>query len=63
MVEKRMAASIKMVGDFWFTCWADAGQPDVAELLELNFDEESKIKLKEDKEKWKTRTVQSRIHN
>ena len=32
LVEKQMRASIKMVGDFWFTCWVDAGQPDL-ELL------------------------------
>jgi hypothetical protein len=38
-VEKRMKASIKMVGDFWYTCWVDAGQPDLDQLF-----------LKEDKE-------------
>ena len=27
MVERRMRAAIKMVGDFWYTCWVDAGQP------------------------------------
>jgi hypothetical protein len=31
-VEKRMRASIKMTGDFWFTCWVDAGQPDMNKL-------------------------------
>ena len=30
-VERRMRASIKMVGDFWYTCWIDAGQPDLNE--------------------------------
>ena len=29
-VEKRMKASIKAVGDFWYSCWVDAGQPDLA---------------------------------
>ncbi|SNS98520.1 hypothetical protein SAMN05421640_1892 [Ekhidna lutea] len=33
MVERRMRASIKMVGDFWFSCWVKAGQPDLTELL------------------------------
>jgi hypothetical protein len=32
-VEARMRASIKMVGDFWYTCWVDAGQPDLKKLL------------------------------
>lgn len=33
-VERRMRASIKMVGDFWYTCWLDAGQPDLNLLLQ-----------------------------
>ncbi|MEM7382871.1 MAG: zinc dependent phospholipase C family protein [Bacteroidota bacterium] len=32
-VERQMRASIKMIGDFWFTCWADAGKPQLDELL------------------------------
>lgn len=34
-VERQMRASIKMVGDFWLTCWVDAGQPDLGALLGL----------------------------
>lgn len=33
MVEKRMRAAIKMVGDFWYTAWVDGGQPDLTELI------------------------------
>lgn len=33
MVERRMRATIKMVGDFWFSCWVKAGQPDLTELM------------------------------
>ncbi|WP_425390241.1 zinc dependent phospholipase C family protein [Ekhidna sp.] len=33
MVERRMRSSIKMVGDFWFSCWVKAGQPDLSGLL------------------------------
>lgn len=33
-VEKRMRASIRAVGDFWYSCWVEAGQPD----LTGNFD-------------------------
>ncbi len=32
-VEQQMRASIKMVADFWLTCWVDAGQPDLEALL------------------------------
>lgn len=32
MVEQRMRASIKAIGNFWFTAWLDAGQPDLKKL-------------------------------
>lgn len=35
MVERQMRRAIKMVGDFWFTAWVDAGQPDLNELIDL----------------------------
>jgi len=63
MVERRMRASVKLVGDMWYTCWVHAGQPDINKLLEMDFSEESKKRLKENKEKWKNRTVRSREHN
>lgn len=33
-VERRMKNSIKMVGDFWYTAWVNAGQPDLDVLIE-----------------------------
>jgi hypothetical protein len=33
MVERRMRASIKMVGDFWLSCWVKAGQPNLTALM------------------------------
>ena len=39
-VERQITASIKMVGDFWLTCWVDAGQPDLDVLLKLPLQEE-----------------------
>ena len=35
-VEQQMRASIQMIGDFWFTCWVDAGEPDLEDLLDVN---------------------------
>jgi hypothetical protein len=29
MVETRMKAAIRAVGDAWFTAWVDAGQPNL----------------------------------
>ncbi|WP_342085828.1 zinc dependent phospholipase C family protein [Dyadobacter sp. OTU695] len=31
-VERRMRASVQMVGDIWYTCWVNAGQPDLGPL-------------------------------
>lgn len=39
-VERQIRASVKMVADFWFTCWVDAGQPDLDALLALPFQKE-----------------------
>lgn len=35
-VERQMKASIKMTADIWYTCWVNAGQPDL-ERLSGNF--------------------------
>ena len=34
MVERQLKNSIKMVADFWYTCWVDAGQPDLNVLID-----------------------------
>ena len=31
-VERQMKASIRMVADIWYTCWVDAGQPDLSNI-------------------------------
>ncbi len=33
-VERQMRNSIKLIGDFWYTCWVNAGQPDLNALLQ-----------------------------
>lgn len=32
MVERQMRLAIKAIGDFWYTAWVDAGQPDLSRL-------------------------------
>lgn len=32
MVEERFRATIKSIGSVWYTCWVDAGQPDLNRL-------------------------------
>lgn len=34
-VESRMRASVKIVGDVWYTCWINAGQPDLGTISDL----------------------------
>ncbi len=34
-IERRMALAIKRIGDIWFTCWVDAGQPDLSKLKKI----------------------------
>ncbi len=48
-VERRMRASILFVGSLWYTCWVDAGQPDLDALL----NEEIPLHEKEEIEKEK----------
>src|SRR5690606_29889039 len=32
MVERRMRSAIRCIGNFWFSAWVDAGQPDIRHL-------------------------------
>lgn len=41
-VERQMKAAISMVGDLWYTCWINAGQPDLSQLVFQNSDNEKK---------------------
>jgi hypothetical protein len=61
-VERRFKAAIKMVSDFWYTSWVDAGQPDLTQLVEFKFSEEDKKKMEEEKQQWEKRHIKSRPH-
>jgi hypothetical protein len=39
-VERQMRASIKMIADFWYTAWVNAGQPDLSSLKQEAVQEE-----------------------
>jgi hypothetical protein len=34
-VEEQILKSVKMLGDFWFSCWVDAGSPDLSAFTNL----------------------------
>ncbi len=46
-VERRMRAAIQMVGDFWYTCWVDAGQPNLDDLLKTTLTPDDLKELEE----------------
>jgi hypothetical protein len=39
-VERQMRASIKLIADFWYTAWINAGQPDLSLLKQESVQEE-----------------------
>jgi hypothetical protein len=51
-VERRMKASIKMVGDVWYTCWINAGQPDLSKTAAFSFDETDKKYEAAEQQSW-----------
>lgn len=51
-VERQMRKSIKMIADFWYTAWVNAGQPDLRTLDQMVIEEEkltpdSRLKVRE----------------
>jgi len=47
-VERQMRNSIKMISDFWYTCWVDAGQPDLNFLINYQFNDIEKKIIEEE---------------
>lgn len=62
MVERQMRGAIKMIGDFWYTAWVDAGQPDLKQLINYTPSEEELKKNREELEQWKQQRITSRDH-
>ena len=63
MVERQMRKTIKMIGDFWYTCWVDAGQPNLDKLIDYVPTEEDLLRRKQELEQWKEKRYNSRDHN
>ena len=60
MVERQMRRSVKMVADFWYTCWVDAGQPDLNDLQKV--EDEDREQRQEELKRWKERNFYQRLH-
>jgi hypothetical protein len=62
MVEKQMRASVKMIGDFWFTAWLDAGQPDLTKLIHAKPSHEELLENRKALDEMKERRFSERLH-
>ncbi len=63
MVERQMRGAIKMIGDFWYTAWVDAGQPNLTQLIDYKPGEKELQQRRKEVEEWKNRTIRSRDHD
>ncbi len=62
MIEQRMRGAIKMIGDFWYTAWVDAGQPDLKALINYTPTEEELAAKRKELEEWKQQQLKAREH-
>lgn len=52
MVERQMRQAVKSVGDFWFTAWVNAGQPDLYKLEERAVSQPHRRLLQREQDEW-----------
>lgn len=62
MIERQMKRSVKAVGDFWYTAWVDAGQPDLKSLINYSPTPDELAERKEELKKWKEMMFKPRTH-
>ncbi len=62
-VERQMKSAIKMIGDFWFSAWVDAGQPDLTALLEFKLSEQQKQYEEKEQKSWLQKLFKVRDEN
>lgn len=59
-VQRQMRLSIEMVGNLWFTCWINAGQPDLSEMTRFSFNETDKKAEAAEQRSWWRRLLHIR---
>lgn len=52
MAERQMREAVKSVGDFWYTAWVNAGQPDLYRLEERAISQRHRRMLEREQEQW-----------
>ncbi|WP_205502987.1 zinc dependent phospholipase C family protein [Rufibacter psychrotolerans] len=60
MVQDRMRASAERTASFWYTCWVDAGKPNLDKLLPTPRTKAEKKQLKQERKAWKKGTLQEK---
>ena len=50
MVERQMRKTIKSIGDFWYTAWVNAGQPDINIIKSRELSEEEQKRIEEERD-------------
>ena len=63
MVEQQMRASISSIGNYWFSAWVDAGQPNLNNIRRNNLDEEDQKKIDQDEKLVKQGKIIGRDEN
>ena len=59
-VERQMKSSIEMVSNVWFTCWINAGQPDLRSMGNFILDERDKTAEAAEQRSWLQRLLRIR---
>jgi hypothetical protein len=52
MVERQMQLAVKSIGDFWYTAWVKAGQPDLYRLERRAVSKAHRRQLEKEQEAW-----------
>jgi hypothetical protein len=53
-VQRDMRRAVLAVGSFWYTCWVNAGQPNLSKLEDREFSKELRQEQEETERMWKT---------
>ncbi len=61
MVERRMRQSIYAVASFWYTAWVNAGQPDLKQLLPVQFSLGDSTAFQALEQQWRNGSVKGKI--
>lgn len=62
MVERRMRASIFAVASFWYTAWANAGQPSLRQLGPLTWNTSDSVEMARTQQAWMSGQILGREH-